>query len=442
MSSTPGSTFRSIAGVIRGEGLASAVRRTADRVGEGLHHFSLRARGMIAETFGKPADVAILNVTATGLSSRTGGVATQLATRLRTERTLRDVALLSPGLLERSTPILHRRTVAPFRGTRDFVEPDFERAIREALTITGARTIHLEGTSGVPVGSVLRLVDSGVRVVLSIHDFSLFCARPHLLEHPMERFCFYSNDPERCHRCLQQTWTASKGEQAERRRLGRQLLAAATGLIFPSRFLLDQHRELFALPELAGEIVEPGAPPLASQSRQRDARTAVAFAGSVKRHKGGHLLPDIIRMTGGDVDWHVFGGGDEDLLRAIRGVPKVTVHGYYRAGALPSLLMGHAVGLVVLPSIIPETHSLVLSEAWLAGAAAAAFDLGAMTERIGGGGGWLAPLEAGAAGIAEIIERWRSGLITTHVPRAVTSPSDAARAHVELYRRWNVSNQR
>jgi len=167
-------------------------------------------------------------------------------------------------------------------------------------------------------------------------------------------------------------------------------------------------------------------------------RRAIAYAGSLKRHKGAHLLPDLARRPG-NAGIHVFGGGDEELLRAIRRVPNITVHGYYRGNTLPSQLARFGIGLVVLPSIWPESYSLVLSEAWIAGAAVAAFDLGAPAERIRRhGGGWLTPLEQGAEGLAEIVDKWRAGSITTTVPRSVATPEDAANAHLKLYRRWGV----
>jgi glycosyltransferase involved in cell wall biosynthesis len=117
----------------------------------------------------------------------------------------------------------------------------------------------------------------------------------------------------------------------------------------------------------------------------------------------------------------------------------IIIHGYYRAGTLPSFLARHRIGLVVVPSIWPETYSIVLSEAWLAGASAAAFDLGAPAERIRRhGGGWLAPLESGAAGLTQIVIDWMKGRTTTGTPDAIPSPLDAARAHVDLYRKWGV----
>ena len=164
-------------------------------------------------------------------------------------------------------------------------------------------------------------------------------------------------------------------------------------------------------------------------------RRSIAFAGSVKPHKGGGLLPEIIRRSGDVAQWHVFGGGDAELLEPLRRLPRTSVHGYYRAGTLPSHLARNGVGLLVIPSIVPETFSLVLSEAWLAGVPVIAFDAGAPAERIRrDGGGWLVPLEEGAEGIAAVARKWLSGNLATDVPAKVPTGSEAALATIETYR--------
>jgi len=367
--------IRAITSVIRGEGLASAMRRTGERLEETLHDARLRLLGAFVRT---TPSAAILNVSVTDVVPRLGGVPVQLSARLRAERTLRPLALLHPRGLQLSTPTAHTVRLPGLGPTAELRDPAFETVVGEALAMTGARTIHLEGTSGVPLNSLLRLHEAGVEIVLSVSDFSLFCARPHLLEEPLAQFCFYSEDLGRCHRCLQQTWDLPSDAQAERRRVARELLRAAKAVVFPSRFLFDRHRELFALPDLAGEVIEPvspAEPPAALSPRRR----VIAYAGSVKRHKGAQLLPEVIRQFHRrDVEWHVFGGGDADLFRVIRKDDAVRVHGYYRARALPTLLARHGVGLVLLPSIVPESFGLTLTEAWMAGVPALAFDLGAL----------------------------------------------------------------
>src|SRR4029079_9316686 len=128
-------------------------------------------------------------------------------------------------------------------------------------------------------------------------------------------------------------------------------------------------------------VIEPGVPIPDLPPTKEGRRSAVAYVGSVKPHKGAKLMPEVVRLAGG-IKLQVFGGGDEDLLRVLRRVPGVNIHGYFRHRQLPSLLAKHNVGLVVLPSISPETYGLVLFEARLAGAAVVAFDHGAIAERI------------------------------------------------------------
>jgi len=398
--------IRTIARVWRGEGFASAARRGEERIADALHDRLLRARA----SFTTSARAEILNVSYAPIATRLGGVQVQLASRLREERAMRTVALLHPRGLTISSPRLHTRDV---------------QSIAQALEITGAQIVHVENTDAVDVDELLRLAGAGARVILSVHDFSLFCRRPHLIEQPMQRFCFYSTDLDRCARCLGSTPSSQSTYRASRHAL----LTAATHVIFPSQFLLDQHRALFSLPLLNASVIAPGVRPFTAP-RSSSPRNAIAYVGALKIHKGAHLLPDLIRD---DEEWHIFGGGDEELLRPLRARRNVHIHGYYRDGQLPALLARHRVGLVVLPSIWPETFGLVLSEAWLAVASVAAFDLGAIADRIRNAHGrLLTPLDRGASGLRALIDDWKSGAIVAVAPH-VPTPRDAALAHVALY---------
>jgi len=204
--------------------------------------------------------------------------------------------------------------------------------------------------------------------------------------------------------------------------LPRHFVSRAKAIVFPSAFLRDAYGG-------GGYVIEPGI----VESNEDAKGESVAFVGSVKPDKGGALIPEIIRAA--EADYHVFGGGDFDLLRAIRGA---AIHGYYRAATLPRLLARHHIGLAILPSIVPESFSLTLSECWSAGVPVIAFDHGAIAERIRAhGGGFLVPLEAGAAGIADAVREWQRGALVdvpTHVPTA----REAAAAHVALYRRLGL----
>jgi len=308
--------------VIRDEGLASALRRTHERIAERIED----AR------FFSSKDAPFVNAAPGGTGARTGGVAQQLRARLLVERSHRPVLLAS----------------------------------------TIDRPAHFEG-AGAP---------QTVPYIISVHDLTLVDQRP--------------------------------------------FLEGAAALIFASSFLRDQY-------QLPGEVIEPGLS-VAPAILPANAR-GIAYAGAVQRHKGGHLLPDIARdLEKRGRELHVFGRGDGDLLRTLRAMKNVRVHGYYRGGTLQELLVRHRIGLVLVPSIVPEAFCLKISEAWAAGAAVAAFDIGAQGERIRQqGGGWVTPLDSGAAGIVRIIDRWESEPVA--IPVNIPTAGDAARAYLALYRR-------
>lgn len=268
-------------------------------------------------------------------------------------------------------------------------DEDCERAVRSAVERLGATVLHVEGLAGLPLRSLLRFQD--LDLTLALHDFAAFCARPHLLERPQLRFCWYSRDLARCGNCLQK----EDAYQAERRAIAAELLASAA-LIFPSEFLRRTYTELF--PNLSPErqrIVAPtgGIAPL--PSREPGPVRHVALVGGVQAHKGALVFEEVARRV--DLRWTVYGGGDPELLTRLRRLPRVRVRGYYRSGALPHLLRRDGVDLALLLSIVPESYSLVLDECLAAGVPVVAFDLGAVGERLTSGR--LVPLDEGAEGI-------------------------------------------
>lgn len=333
-----GTAFR----VLRTEGAFSAYRRAEERVAEAAHRAALLVRPA------RPVHINILNLSMAGVSPRKGGVPTQLLFRLREERALREVAVYSPGFLE--LPAFGRRV----------------RSVRQALDITGARVVHLEGTFGAPMKEL-----AGAELIVSVHEVGA----------------------------------------------PRELLDMASVIVYPSAFLRDRYG-------IDGEIIEPGVLPSSIMAGGSN----IAFAGAVQRHKGAHLIPEIVERTPG-LEWHAFGLGELPLPRSVRR------HGYYRAGTLAALLARYQIGRVVLPSVFEETFGLVLSECWQAGVPAIAFDHAALGRRIREqGGGWLAPLESGAAGLADIILKNE----TTPVPRKVPTAAEAAKAYLALYRRCRM----
>ncbi len=353
------------------------------------------------------------------LQRRSGGAAIQLLVRLEERATLEPVAVVQrlPGRLRcelwgRGVAHPLAREWAVESDSSPLLDPSPLPILLAAAEWVGARRIHFESLVDLPLALPLAVQAHGLEVGLSAHDFALFCPRPHLLEEPQARFCGFSTDPQRCSRCLATRWALPAGYQEARRETAGRLAAAAAVLEFPSEYMRREHLRLF--PGIAPErtrvlpprsLAQPLALPLRAVERPP---RRIALAGAVHRHKGAREFEAVVRELAarrpGELEWHVFGGGDPESLQRLRRLPRTTVHGYYRAGSLPARLRAARIDLALLPSIWPEAHCLVLDECALAGVPVVAFDLGALGERVRAGGlGVLVDPRAGAAGLAAAI---------------------------------------
>ncbi len=466
--------------VLRTEGARAVGDRLADRWQDGRRRRSYR-EGSDLPLAGGRADVPVLNVLSTAPLPRLGGLQAQLVARLEHESRTRPVALLSPRAggwrLEVSAEGRRAALDLPAGASPSppspiaLADPGFEAAVAHAAALVGARWLHVEGLAAMPLASLLALQQrenggAGLRLLLSVHDFGLFCPRPHLLEVPAHAFCGYSRDLARCARCLGETWPVADGFQAERRALAGRLLAAADSVTFPSRFLLQTHRELFPglpaavygrqrviEPELEPELdpaESPGRRPRLTDGPLPARRPAspprhVAFVGNVLPHKGALVFAELVERLRGEVPavrWSVYGGGEAALLRRLGAVQGVRVRGYYRAGSLPGLLRRDRVDLALLLSVVPESYSLTLSECRAAGVPVLAFDHGAIADRVREqGGGLLVDPAAGAAGMANVLAGVLSGAVELPggaVAPAPDPPARAAEAFAALYRALGI----
>jgi glycosyltransferase involved in cell wall biosynthesis len=379
--------------VLRTEGLLAVRDRTLDRLAEARRRRSFSP----APPGWRPAPVSVLHLSATPPAPRLGGVQAHLLRSLEP-----DAALLYPEAVGWRLEVQGRSMAFPGAPPSPVALEDegFERAVRAAAGMLGARSLHVEGLAGLPLRSLLRLGD----LSLALHDFAAFCPRPHLLERPQLRFCRYSRDLERCGRCLRQDWPVEDAYQAERRAVAAELLASASALIFPSEFLRRTYAELFPGLDPERQRIVPPTPGIAPlPPREPGPLRHAALVGGVQAHKGALVFEEVARQV--DLRWTVYGGGDPELLTRLRRLPRVRVRGYYRGGTLPGLLRRDRVDLALLLSIVPESYSLVLDECAAAGVPVVAFELGAVAERLAAGR--LVPLEAGAKGIASAVLAWR-----------------------------------
>ncbi len=389
----PGGRLRREIDLLSVERASSLCARAADRWRDRRRRqsFAIVEAGRLRRI--QSAAPPALNVLLTPPWRRLGGLQQQLLARIEWESEKRCVALLFPDRDGYRLEVIDRgrrfacALPASQERSSELDDPSLERAVTEALAHTGAPRVHFESLDAAPLGS---LVAIGKRwpLILSVHDFSLFCPRPHLLEEPFGRFCDYSTDERRCQACLAQSWVLPLGFQARRRGVAFDLLETARAVVYPSDFLRRKHRDLFPATSTAGDhVIAPAGIrwPRPASSRNGRARTPhLAFVGSFKAYKGAHVFLDAVRRleaAGVQARWSVLGGGEPALLRAARRAG-VHVHGYYSAGSLPRLLAAAQVDLALVVSIVPESYSLTFDECLLAGVPVVAFDHGAVGERV------------------------------------------------------------
>lgn len=361
-----------------------------------------RRRYRLTGAEGLMAEVPVLNVLPTPPRPDLGGVQVQFLRRLAAEKRPQAVLYPEAGGYRLEVDAARNRRAAAFPAAPPDLlavrDEGFEEAVRRAVEGLGARAVHVEQPLGLPLGSLLRLRRPGLRLVLSLHDFGLFCVRPHLLERPRLAFCQYCRDHARCAVCLRHDWPVDEGFQAARRALAAELLAAADAVVYPSDFLRRRYRELLGARAGGEWVVPPAAPPPAASLPARRLRH-VAYVGSVKDHKGALVFEEVAARFP-ELAWSAFGGGDPEILRRWRRSTRIAVRGYYRASSLPRLLRRRRVDLALLLSIVPESYGLTLDECWAAGVPVIAFDHGAVADRIRErGGGLLAAPAEGAAGV-------------------------------------------
>lgn len=293
------------------------------------------------------------------------------------------------------------------------------------------------------------LLDLELPIVISLHDFQLYCRRPHLMERTTSAFCDYSRDAVRCRRCLEASGLpegkSSGNAQDEWRSDSAAILRRAAALVAPSRFMALAVADLFSDLRLESKthvIENASAADLnlrGGESERRRERIRVVFVGQFTRSKGAAVFAQIVHELGRDrrFSFRAVGGVvDHESLRLARRAGRVRTTGWYQKEWLPELLDAHT-DVVTLVSVVPESWSYTLSEVLAAGTPVVAFDFGAVGERLRRAGRqeWLVPREEGAAGFARRLRDYVEGRLRWS-PGPVEDPwsfEQSTARYAELY---------
>jgi glycosyltransferase involved in cell wall biosynthesis len=267
-----------------------------------------------------------------------------------------------------------------------------------------------------------------VPVMLELHDFYMLCPRAHL-QRVSGELC---GGPEGGLACARHCFPEDiDGELrwALRSRSFADALAAADTVLAPSRYVVDAFAERRGrnrpIEIVANAVADLGpvlrTPPVGGTLR-------LASVGVTVEHKGFGVVVEAIRRAGvPSVSYTILGIPlaplAEEMQRSGDAIPglELRLAGPYAPSHLPALLA--EADVLVVPSIVPETFSIVIREGFACGMPVIASRIGAMPDAIRpGDNGWL--FEPGdATGLAlllhdlhenpALIERAKAGIRPT-----------------------------
>lgn len=277
----------------------------------------------------------------------------------------------------------------------DFSRDDYRAVVERVLVEHAIELVHVrhlfKHTFDLP-GVAARL---GIPVVLSFHDFYFTCPTVHLLD-DQDRYCAGRCTPGdgSCHvppagldglPHLKHAFVHQWREEVTA------MLGHVDAFVTTSDHVRAVHRR--ALPAIGTRPFEviphgrslPQRHGLAAPPRP-GAPLRILVLANVERHKGPEYLREVKRLAGDGIELHLL--GDVPERYADLGV----VHGRYRPEELADRVAAIAPAVVGLFSVVAETFSHAMTEAWALGIPVVATDLGAFGERLRShGGGWLVP---------------------------------------------------
>ncbi|QHT56327.1 glycosyltransferase [Cellulomonas sp. H30R-01] len=256
--------------------------------------------------------------------------------------------------------------ITPFTAWSDplnSMNPGAEAAFERWLEEHPADVVHLHALQTLGGGLVRAARRSGARVVVTMHDFWWTCARQFLVAPDMQP-CSLVVSCGGCPCAVDHAWLEQRNARLA------ECLADADLVLAPSRSAADVMIANGVDARLV-RVDENGLPDGAPQAEERAASGAVRlmFAGGSDPMKGLPVLLDAVReVPPGDWSLDLYGVPDD----AVGGLTGVRAQPAFQPADLQGVLAAHDV--LVLPSVMRESHSILTREALGAGLAVVCTD--------------------------------------------------------------------
>jgi glycosyltransferase involved in cell wall biosynthesis len=257
--------------------------------------------------------------------------------------------------------------------------PKNEAALRQVIDSVSPDLIHIQHFIHWPLSVIDQCAAAGCPLFISFHDQFIFT--------PLFTMSGITDPREALTPHGSKLHFGSDISPYLRKRfdiLGRSF-AKAKKLIAPAPYLARLIEKNFQTPV---DIIEIGIEPFqietpyAQQLAAEEPAIRFGYAGSMIRQKGcGFLAQNFgeVHRRFPQAELWMFGGGSPPAVH----FPGVRFLGGYQHEDLPSIMASFDVG--VIPSVVAETFSMLLSEMWHAGHPVAVSDIGALGERVSDG---------------------------------------------------------
>lgn len=272
---------------------------------------------------------------------------------------------------------------------------------RQVLEAFSPEIVHIHHTKDMTLELFWEAKRASVPVFVTVHDYYFLCPNEKLLDHNGQSCSAYTGEPgKHCRDCLKKQYgIAETVPYLSVWRAQHQKALMGTQRIFvPSESARNIVTGCYSGLQDKIRVIGHGtgtgrADTIGSHTvRKRRGAFHIAFVGGISTAKGYRQAASMIRKSGRDIHWYLFGSFERrEYFLEKRG--NFTNVGVYQREELPGLFAKYAIDLVCVLSVWQETFCYTVSEAVLSGIPVLVTDAGALGERVRRMGcGWVVPV--------------------------------------------------
>lgn len=262
--------------------------------------------------------------------------------------------------------------------------PKLTNAFEEVVKLINPGIVHFQSVHKLPVDilSVPRKLNRFS--IVTIHDFSLFCPAywdvdaKGGIQNSINRICERFSDAKIVEK--------EKAYYTKRDTLVRENLAHIDAIVAPSAFVKDLLLQDYPEFKHSIQLIENGIAKQpqksAAEKSKKIEKLTIGFVGTGSKLKGADIFLEIIKQDKSEqFNWKFIGPlVDEDLKNEYSKISNITIVGEYKSEELYTHL--DDVDIVLMPSKVAETYSLILSEILTQGIHVISSDIGAIPYRL------------------------------------------------------------